>query len=87
MPDRYRIMVRQSAAREIEGIGQTRERERIIRRIAALATDPRPAGCTRLTGRDAYRVRQGSHRILYTIADDLLVVEVVKVGHRSDVYR
>lgn len=87
MPGRYRVEVRRSAAKEIEAIGQKRDREHVIRRIASLADDPRPPGHTKLTGREAYRVRQGTYRILYTIADDVLVVEVVKVGHRRDVYR
>ncbi len=53
----------------------------------ALADDPRPPGCTKLSGQEAYRVRQGEHRIIYTVADEVLVVEVVKVGNRRDVYR
>jgi mRNA interferase RelE/StbE len=51
-----------------------------------LAEDPRPPGCTKLSGREAYRVRQGDYRIVYTVEDDALVVEVVKVGHRRDLY-
>lgn len=87
MAGRYRIDVKRSAAKEIRAIGQTHDRRRVVARIAALADDPRPAGCTRLSGREAYRVRQGRYRIVYTVADDVLVVEVVKVGHRRDVYR
>ena len=83
----YRIEVKRSAAKEIRAIGQKRDRQRVIARIAALADDPRPPGCTKLSGREAYRIRQGSYRIVYTIEDEALVVEIVKVGHRRDVYR
>ena len=87
MPVRYRIEIKRSAAKEIRAISQKKDRQRVVDRIAALADDPRPAGCTKLSGQDAYRVRQGEYRIVYTVADDVLVVEVVKVGHRRDVYR
>ena len=87
MPAAYRLSILPSAAKEIRGIGSGKDRERITRRIAALAGDPRPPGCTKLAGREAYRIRQRDFRILYSVRDDVLVVEVVKVGHRSDVYR
>ncbi len=83
----YRIEVKRSAAKEIRAITRKQDRERVVEQIAALAEDPRPPGCTKLSGREAYRVRQGEYRIVYTVEDDALVVEVVKVGHRRDVYR
>jgi mRNA interferase RelE/StbE len=83
----YRLEVKRSAAKEIRAINRKQDRERVVERIAALAEDPRPPGCTKLSGREAYRVRQGEYRIVYTVEDDALVVEVVKVGHRRDVYR
>ena len=60
---------------------------RILKCFDALAEDPRGQGCERLTGQDRYRVRQGVYRIIYEIQDDTLVVVVVKVGRRRDVYR
>ena len=87
MPGRYRIEINRSAAKEVRAIRRKRDRQRVISRIEALADDPRPPGCTKLSGGDAYRVRQGEYRIVYTVADGLLVVEVVKVGNRRDVYR
>ncbi len=87
MPERYRVEIKRSAAKEIRAISRKKDRQRVVARIAALADDPRPPGCTKLAGREAYRVRQGSYRIVYTISDDVLVVEVVKVGNRRDVYR
>jgi mRNA interferase RelE/StbE len=84
---RYRINIKPSAVREIETIPQKKIRQRVVKRIEALAGNPRPPGCEKLTGHDRYRVRQGSYRIVYSVEDDALVVFVVKVGHRSDVYR
>lgn len=84
---RYRVEVRKSAAKEIRAIARKQDRQRVVDRIAALADDPRPPGCTKLSGREAYRIRQGDYRIVYTVEDDVLVVEMVKVGHRRDVYR
>lgn len=84
----YRVLIKPSAAREIEAVDQKRDRQRIVAKILALAEEPRPAGCEKLAVEsDRYRVRVGRHRILYSIADDELVVLVVRVAHRKDVYR
>jgi mRNA interferase RelE/StbE len=61
--------------------------KRILNRIKALAEDPRPFGCEKLTGQERYRLRQGNYRIVYSIQDDELTVWVVKVGHRKHIYR
>ena len=82
----YRIGIKRSAVKELEAI-PAKDRRRIAARIQALAGNPRPAGCEKLSGRDKYRIRQGSYRILYTIEDDVLVVTVIKSGDRRDVYR
>jgi mRNA interferase RelE/StbE len=84
---RYRVFVKPSAVREIEGIAEKKQRQQIVARIEGLADDPRPLGCEKLTGREQYRVWQGAYRIVYAIEDDRLVVYVVKIGHRSSVYR
>ena len=85
---RYRLHLKASAAREIESLPSKRDRQRVITRISALADDPRPPGTQKLAGhRDRYRLRQGSYRILYRIDDALALVEIVKVGHRREVYR
>ena len=60
--------------------------ERILRRTRSLAEDPRPFGCQKLAGQASYRIRQGNYRIIYTIEDDRLIVIVVKVGDRKDIY-
>jgi mRNA interferase RelE/StbE len=64
-----------------------KEREKIWKRIDSLAINPRPYGCEKLTELNRYRIRQGDYRIIYEIYDDKLVVWVVKVGHRKDIYR
>jgi mRNA interferase RelE/StbE len=85
--EKYKVTIKRSAVKEIEAIPQKKERQRIIRRIGQLAEDPRPPGSKKLSGYDKYRVRQGSYRIVYGIEDNELIVVVVKVGHRKDVYR
>lgn len=55
--------------------------------IASLADNPRPYGYKKLKGEDAYRIRVGEYRIIYEIDDDIIVVTVVSVGHRKEVYR
>jgi mRNA interferase RelE/StbE len=84
---RYSVLIKPSAVKEIESIGTKRDRRRIIAQITELADDPRPLGCEKLSGQDKYRVRQGKYRIVYSIEDRDLVIYVVKVGHRKDVYR
>lgn len=56
-------------------------------RIAALADDPRPHGCEKLSALERYRIRVGDYRIVYAVEDAELVVWVVRIGHRRDVYR
>jgi mRNA interferase RelE/StbE len=83
----YTVEIDTKAAREIRALPR-REQERIIVRAMALADNPRPAGCVKLSGAAGlWRIRSGHYRIIYEIQDELLVVSVVKVGHRRDVYR
>ena len=84
---RYRLLIKPLAVKEIEAIPLKRDRQRVVERIAKLAEDPRPAGSEKISGQDKYRVRQGRYRILYAIEDQDLIAQVVKVGHRKDVYR
>jgi mRNA interferase RelE/StbE len=58
----------------------------LINAIDGLTENPRPHGYTKLTGRDGYRIRVGTYRIIYDIFDDMLIVEIVNVGSRGDVY-
>ena len=83
----YSLRIKQSAAKELEAIGSKTDRQRIVGKIEALADDPRPPGCQKLSGRDLYRLRQGRYRILYSIEDRDLIVCVIRIGDRKDVYR
>lgn len=82
----YSVRIKRSAAKELEAV-PPKDRKRIVRRIEGLATDPRPPGCEKLSGEEKYRLRQGNYRILYEIIDQELIVTVVKIGNRRDVYR
>jgi mRNA interferase RelE/StbE len=84
---RYRLLIKPSAVKDIEAISLKRDRQRVIERISELAENPRPFGGEKISGQDKYRVRQGRYRILYAIEGQDLLVQVVKVGHRKDVYR
>ncbi|HXX24977.1 MAG TPA: type II toxin-antitoxin system RelE/ParE family toxin [Terriglobia bacterium] len=82
----YKVLIKPSAVKEIEGIPQ-RDRQRIVARIQGLSTNPRPPGCEKLSGQDKFRLRQGSYRIVYSVNDDEFSLLIVKVGHRKEVYR
>jgi mRNA interferase RelE/StbE len=84
---KYRILIKPSAVKEIEAISPKKDRQRIVGRITKLADNPRPPGCEKLSGQEKYRIRQGRYRIVYSIEDQDLIVYVVKIGHRKDVYR
>ncbi len=84
---KYRVLIKTSAAKEIKAISNKKDRQRIVRRIRQLGEIPRPPGCQKLSGRERFRVRQGQYRIVYGIEDNELIIYVVKVGHRKDVYR
>jgi mRNA interferase RelE/StbE len=82
----YRLVFKRSVVKDLRVLPK-RDVKRILERMQALSTDPRPPGCEKLSGRERYRVRQGVYRIIYEIEDDRLVILVVKAGHRSTVYR
>ena len=84
----YRLLIKASAAKEIEAVGTKADRRRIVERIRALAQDPRGQGSEKLAGpAERYRVRQGRYRIIYLIDDGRREVTIFKIGHRKDVYR
>ena len=84
----YRVLIKPSAAKEIEAVGQKEDRERIVTRIRSLAHDPRPFGSEKLSERgDLYRIRVGRYRVVYSVGDAQLVVLIVRVRHRKSVYR
>jgi mRNA interferase RelE/StbE len=83
---KYKITVKKSAAKELQAIPK-KDLRKIVKRIQSLARNPRPSGSQRLSAREQYRVRQGDYRIVYSIDDKDMVVDIVKIGHRREVYR
>ena len=79
----YKIFFKKSVEKDFNVIPK-KDLKKILNRIETLAEDPRPSGCEKLTGQQRYRLRQGRHRILYSIQDDELTVWILKVGHRKD---
>jgi mRNA interferase RelE/StbE len=82
----YRIEIKKSAVKEISKL-TNKALKRIIREIESLADNPRPFGAIKLSGDDKFRLKVGNYRILYQIFNDKLIVTVVKIGHRKDVYK
>lgn len=82
----YEVRFRKSVGKDLDPIPK-RDVRRIVAAIAALADNPRPPQSRKLSGSEKYRLRCGVYRVLYEIQDDVLVVCVVKVGHRKAVYR
>lgn len=82
----FELRFKASVAKDLRGLPKADIR-RILARIDALRDEPRPDGCEKLAGRELYRERQGVYRIVYSIHDAQLIVEVVRVGHRREIYR
>jgi len=83
---KYSVTFKTSVAKDLRSI-PNQDVKRILSRIDALTTNPRGEGCIKLSSQECYRVRQGLYRIVYEIIEDRLVVNVVKVAHRSSVYQ
>ena len=82
---KYKVIFKKSVAKDLRNI-PSRDVKRILQKFNTLVDDPRPEGCVKLSSLELYRVRQGIYRIVYEIQDDMLVVQVIKVAHRSKVY-
>ena len=84
----YSLSIKASAGEELQAVGSRADRQRIVAKIQALATDPCLRGSEKLAGYDdRNRIRHGNRRIVYLIDDRGSVVTIFKIGHRSDVYR
>lgn len=84
--ERYKLIFKKSIAKDLRALPK-QDIARILQRFDELQIDPRPAGCEKLSGQERYRVRQGVYRIIYEVTDRTLIVCIVKVGHRREVYR
>ncbi|HKL49695.1 MAG TPA: type II toxin-antitoxin system RelE/ParE family toxin [Wenzhouxiangellaceae bacterium] len=83
---KYKLVFRKSVAKDLRVI-PNKDVARILQRMESLQENPRPTGSEKLSGQERYRLRQGIYRIVYEVAEELLVVTVVKVGHRKHVYK
>jgi mRNA interferase RelE/StbE len=83
---RYSIKIRRTAQSSLARISQPYQ-NRIIEAIKALEIEPRPVGCKKLSGREAWRIRAGDYRVIYEIQEPEHVIIVVVVGHRSQVFK
>src|SRR3970040_2214309 len=82
---RYAVELAESARRDLKKVSP-QVKEEILAAIEELADEPRPVGCRKVRGADAYRIRVGAYRVIYQVFDVRLVVMVVRVGHRREVY-
>ncbi|MBK1704265.1 type II toxin-antitoxin system RelE family toxin [Halochromatium glycolicum] len=83
----YKVTFTKAAKRQFDKLSPAAQRQ-LGKAVDALAIEPRPAGVVKLSGEDhLYRIRSGDYRAIYQIQDQRLLILVVKVGHRSQVYR
>ncbi len=82
----YRVEVSRRAAKAVTSLDKPLRRK-ILAAIDALSSDPRPAGCKKLADQQAWRIRVGDYRIIYEIHDQVLLIIVVDIGHRREIYR
>jgi mRNA interferase RelE/StbE len=83
---KYSIEFKKSVSKDLKGI-PSKDVRAILEKVALLADNPRPNGSIKLSGDEKYRIRHGDFRILYEIFDEVVIIVVVKIGHRRDVYR
>jgi mRNA interferase RelE/StbE len=83
---RYKITFKKSVQKDLKSIPSA-DIKKILSCINTLAENPRGEGCIKLSGKEQYRIRQGLYRIVYEIQDGNLVVLIIKVGHRSSIYK
>ena len=86
MAPRYDLLIKRSAEKDLKQLGDG-DYDRVIKRLWALADNPRPVGYVKLTGHDVYRLRIGNYRALYTVDDLARTIEIISVGHRKEIYR
>ena len=82
----YRVDIEKRAAKILEKINEP-DYSRIKTAVLNLAKAPRPLGYRKLKGRDAYRITVGNYRVIYEIIDNMLLINVIAIGHRKDIYR
>jgi mRNA interferase RelE/StbE len=84
--EKYNVIFTKSSVKELDNIGR-KDAQRILSRVSQLGENPRLTGCEKLSARPLYRIRQGDYRIIYFINDSNRIVDIIKIGHRREVYR
>jgi mRNA interferase RelE/StbE len=84
--DKYNVIFTESSVKELGDVPR-KDAQRILKRVSELAANPRPMGCEKLSARPLYRIRQGDYRVVYFIDDSKKIVDVIKIGHRREIYR
>ena len=82
---KYSVLITKTAQKQFDKLSDE-VADSLLEALIELANDPRPNGCKKLKGRDGYRIRKGNYRIIYDVFDDILVIEVLALGHRKDIY-
>ncbi|KAF0142635.1 MAG: cytotoxic translational repressor of toxin-antitoxin stability system [Stygiobacter sp.] len=82
----YKIQILKSADKTLRNVAK-KERVKIVEQISQLAENPRPFGCKKLRGTEFYRIRIGDYRVIYKIEDEVLLILVIRIGHRKDIYK
>ena len=81
----YKVYLSRKAQKQLDSLSDAIAFP-ILTAIAKLEQQPRPNGCKKLKGRDGYRIRTGNYRIIYEIKDFELIIDVIAIGHRKDIY-
>jgi mRNA interferase RelE/StbE len=84
--EKYKITFKKSVSKDLKFVPKS-DVKKILLKVDSLAVNPRREGAVKLNGQEMYRIRQGLYRIIYEIRDSELVIQVIKIGHRSDVYK
>ena len=84
--EKYKILIKKSAVKELETIPK-KDLQKIVKRINDLSDNPLPHGVQKLSHKEHYRIRQGNYRIVYSIKKNELVIYIIKIGHRKEIYR
>lgn len=84
--EKYNIDFKKSAVKELEKVHK-HDLQRIVKEISHLSKNPRPHGSQKLSVQKLYRIRQGDYRIIYSIDDETKKIQIIKIGHRKEIYR
>jgi len=84
---RHELEITRTAEKKLQSLPLS-DQQRVAAAMRKLATDPRPRGCRKLTGYDdIFRIRVGRYRIIYSVEDSKLIILILKIGHRQDIYQ